>query len=441
MEPSPTTRPPALQRSLLRNGHFLALWSAQVLSQTAANALTYAFVVLVFQQTHANSASTLLILLAILPAILFGTLAGVTADRTDRKLMLIITNLLRAIAVGLMLLLGRNLLAAYIVNFLVATVTVFFVPAEAATIPKIVRREDLLAANSLFSFTFNGAFVIGFSILAPLVISLSDVEGLFVLLTLTYLVAAVLCTFLPRSEPVDRTLTVDVAAEAAQATRRDMSEAWTYLRAHRHLVWLLVYVSLLYMLIAVAGALAPGFVTESLDLTERDVVFLSLPAGLGIGVGLVLLNSIGRRISRATAIHWGLAVTGWTLIALAAARPALQLGRALLRNADPQPYFVAFVVVTALVFGAAYAFITVPSFTLLQEELHDDMRGRVFGVLNTLVSVVSLAPLLVVGTIADRFGVGPVLFAAGLAVFGVWFAGRDAHLTRLAREQAAAADP
>ncbi len=437
-------RPPALQPSLLRNRQFLALWSAQILSQTAANALTYALVVLVFERTHLNTASSFLILLAILPAILFGTLAGVIVDRSDRKLVLVITNLSRAVAVGLMLLLGRNDVAAYIVNFLVATVTVFFVPAEAATIPKIVRKGDLLAANSLFSFTFNGAFVLGFAILAPIVISLFDVEGLFVLLTVTYVVAGALCTLLPKAEPLTAHITVDVAGLVVEETRRDMSEAWAYLRTHARVVWVLLYVALMYMLIALAGALAPGFVTETLDLRERDVVVLALPAGLGIGLGLIGLNLLGRRVARASAIRWGLVTTAITLLGLAGARPALLLVRSLLgRSGDPQPYFVALVVVTALVFGASYAFITVPSFTLLQEELADDMRGRVFGVLNTLVSVVSLAPLLVVGSVADRFGVGPVLFVAALVVFGVWLAGRDEHLRQRARatEGPSPADP
>src|SRR5919109_205171 len=122
----------AFQPGLLRNRDFLSLWGAQVLSQTAANAVTYALVILVFRQTHQNTASSFLILLAILPAILFGTLAGVMVDRVDRKL---------------------------------------------------VRKHDLLAANSLFSFTFYGSFVLGFALLAPIVIGFGDLDFLFSLMT------------------------------------------------------------------------------------------------------------------------------------------------------------------------------------------------------------------------------------------------------------------
>jgi DHA3 family macrolide efflux protein-like MFS transporter len=84
--------------------------------------------------------------------------------------------------------------------------------------------------------------------------------------------------------------------------------------------------------------------------------------------------------------------------------------------------------VTAFFFGVAYAFITVPAMTLLQEQLRDDIRGRVFGVLNVLVSTFSFLPLIFVGPIADVWGVAPVFVLAAIVVFGVWFGGRTVRL-------------
>lgn len=438
-DPEPVTTAAAAgevtQRGLLRNRHFLEIWSAQLLSQTAANAITYALSVLVFERTGSNTAASLLILLAIVPAIMFGSIAGVLVDRSDRKLVLVITNVGRAIACALLLPLGESTTAAYVVNFLVALATVFFVPAEAATLPKIVGKSDLLAANSLFSLTFNGSFVLGFSVVAPVLIALAGFEALFVLLTAIYLVAAALCSLLPKAE-AGAHLTVQLAEEAAREaateTRRDFREALSYLRLHARLVWVLIYIAITYMLIAVAGALAPGFVSHELERPAREVIYLSLPAGVGIVLGLLALNLLAHRISRATAMHVGLAATGLALLGLALAGPALRVMRRFVVGSDPQQLVLAYVVVAALVFGLAYIFITVPSFTLLQEELRDDMRGRVFGVLNTLVSVVSLAPLVFIGTIADLYGIVPVFIFASLLMFGTLIAGRTSHLPRAA---------
>src|SRR5205814_568831 len=128
---------------LLRNRAFMALWGAQILSQTAANAVTSALIILVAELTHSNTSSSILILLAIVPAVLFGFAGGVVVDRSDRHLVLVFTNAARAAAMVPLVLAGESVTTAYLVNFLVATVTLFFVPAEAATIPAIVRKRDL----------------------------------------------------------------------------------------------------------------------------------------------------------------------------------------------------------------------------------------------------------------------------------------------------------
>ncbi len=415
----------AAERGLLRNRSFLALWSAQILSMTAANALTSALIVLVAEITRSNTSSSLLILLAVIPAVLLGIGAGVFVDRSDKRLVLVVTNASRAIAVCLTLIFGRDLVTAYAVNFLVASVTVFFVPAEAATIPAIVRKRDLLVANSLFTFTFNGAFLLGFIILAPLVIAFAGYFWLFAIVVAMFGAAAVLCATLPPSEPLAQGLSVDVAGQAIDRGRRDIGEALRFLAGQPAIAWSLIYIAVTYTLVAVAGALAPGYVREVLLLPERSVALLVAPAGVGVIAGLGTLNFVSRRVGHSRAVGMGLGTTVVALLILAAARPLAGIvGPAAAGGLAGLPYFITLVVVTAFVFGVAYAFITVPSMTYVQEELPELIRGRVFGVLNVLISVFSLLPLLVVGPIADLWGVAPVFIGAAVLVIVVWVGGR-----------------
>ena len=422
----------AADRGILRNRTFLALWGAQILSQVAANAVTSALIILVAEITHSNTSSSFLILLAVLPAVLFGIAGGLIVDRTDRRLVLMITNALRAAAIVPLLLFGStSLTVIYAVGFLVAAVTVFFVPAESATIPAIVRKRDLLIANSLFTFTFNGAFLVGFIILAPIVVSLYGYEVLWTVVTMMFAVASLLCSTLPPSPPPAEHLSARVARVAVRQTRQGMAEAFHYLRSTPRVSWALVYIAMTYTLVAVAGALAPGFVREVLKVGERNVVILVAPAGIGVVGGLAFLNVIGPRIGRANAISAGLVVTVCALLGLALARPFAEIFQRLSERVgsaglgEAFPYFVATIATTAFVFGVAYSFVTVPSMTLLQEELRDDIRGRVFGFLNMLVSVFSLLPLIVVGPVADVWGVAPVFVLAAVIVGGVWVAGRS----------------
>jgi MFS family permease len=416
----------AADRGILRNRAFLAVWAAQILSQVAANATTFSLIVLVGEVTKSNTSSSILILLAILPAVVFGVFAGVVVDRTDRKRVLVVTNAFRAAAVLPLLALGESVTAAYIVSFLVAAITVFFVPAESATIPAIVRKRDLLAANSLFTFTFNGAFLVGFIILAPVVIALSGYQALFIVVASMFAGAALLCLTVPSVKPPARAgrLGVQVAGAAVAETLGGVGEAFAYLRKHQPVVWSLVYIALTYMLVAVAGALAPGFVREVLGLGEKNVVVLVAPAGLGVVVGLGALNVIGGRLAPNRAIGTGLIVIAIALLVLAAERPLAAAFRSAAGPTEGFPFFVALVGLTAFVFGVSYAFITVPSMTRLQSDLHDEIRGRIFGVLNMLVSVFSFAPLLVVGPVADTYGVAPVFVGGAIACLLAWLGGR-----------------
>src|SRR5205807_1464168 len=417
----------AADRGLLSNRAFLAIWGAQILSQVAANAVTSALIILVAEITHSNTSSSFLILLAVLPAILFGIAGGVIVDRSDRRLVLIITNALRAAAVVPLLLFGTGLTVVYLVNFLVATVTIFFVPAEAALLPKIVGHRFLMVANSLFTFTFNGAFLVGFIILAPIVVSLFGYEILWVLIAFMFAAASILCVTLPRAPPASEHLSRRVAEMAVAQTATGITEAFHYLRQAPIVTWSLIYIALTYTLVAVAGALAPGFVREVLRVGERNVVIIVAPAGVGVIAGLGVLNAIGRRWPRPNAIGTGLIVALSALLFLAAARPLTDFFS---RAGSPGlgaafPVFVAVVAGTAFVFGVSYALITVPAMTLLQRKLQ-----LVIGIgCAAATALASVVPPRFIGAIIDSLqkgttfetvvllALGSVGFSAGEAIF------------------------
>jgi len=102
---------------------------------------------------------------------------------------------------------------------------------------------------------------------------------------------------------------------------------------------------------------------------------------------------------------------------------------------------LAIVVVIAFFAGIAYGLVAIPSQTQLQEDLPPDVRGRVFGVLNMLVSVASFLPIIIVGPISDLVGTTTVILVVALSVLA---AGLASLLTRgplLASDARPAADP
>ncbi len=120
-------------------------------------------------------------------------------DRIDRRTILVATNILRGLAFIALYLVGTNLALILLLNVFVSTVTVFFAPAEAAMIPEVVERKQLLAANGIFTITLNAAFAIGFALLGPLVVNIASPEAVILVVAFLYLLAAVFCFTLPKS--------------------------------------------------------------------------------------------------------------------------------------------------------------------------------------------------------------------------------------------------
>src|SRR5438093_3697133 len=142
-------------------------------------------------------------------------------------------------------------------------------------------------------------------------------------------IASLLCSTLPPAPQPEKPLDVHVAGEGAGMAvaqpRAGMSEAFHYLRSTPLVTWSLVYIALTYTLVAIAGALAPGFVREVLKVGERNVVILVGPAGIGVVAGLGFLHVVGARWRRPNAIGTGLVVACAALVALAAVRPLAAL--------------------------------------------------------------------------------------------------------------------
>ena len=314
---------------VFRNRPFLLLWLAQAFTQIGGNMVIYGLTVIILEATSSNTAVSLLILTFLLPAVLFSAVAGVYVDRFDRRKILIITNVLRAGAFVLTFLAGQTLAAILVLNVAVSTITVFFGPAEAAMIPFLVPRRQLLAANGVFTLTVNAAFALGFALLGPIVVTLVGAPALILIVAACYLVAAGFCWTLPSAEPtsdVDAqgapkgSMTHD--AEAAMgSTLTQLREGISFIRGHRSIGWSLTYLAMAASLVGVLGVLGPDFATDSLGLEPKDFVVVVLPLGFGIVTGILLLNSFGHLLPRRRIIEGGLVLLGVMLVLLSLAGP------------------------------------------------------------------------------------------------------------------------
>ena len=413
--------------TVLANRPFLLLWLAQLSTQVGGNMVIYGLTIIINASYHSNSAVGALLLSFLVPAIIFSAMAGVLVDRVDKRMMLVVTNIIRGLLFLAVVFVGNNLLMLYLLMVLVSTVTTFFGPAEASMIPSLVPRNQLLAANGLFTLTMNVAFALGFALLGPFLIALASAQLLIVIVAALYFVAAVFCWTLPSSsalgqDSVTAGQTVSDAERAVQTLVGQFVEGIAYIRDHHNVGWSLSYLGITGALVGILGTLGPGFATKTMGLGEKDFALIVLPLGLGIVMGILVLNSYGRYMPRRRTIEAGMIGMGVLLALLAWAGPISNFleDRAAssgVTEASRLVSLLSLVIAIAFLVGAAYVIVAISAQTQLQEELPEDVRGRVFGVLNMLVSIASLAPIIIVAPVADIVGREPVIMVAGVIVF------------------------
>jgi MFS family permease len=425
--PALASATPGSAIDVFRNRPFLLLWLAQAATQIGGNMVIFGLTVIISKSTGSTTAVSALILTFLLPAVLFSALAGVFVDRLDRRLVLVFTNVLRGLAFLAMFFVGTNLALIYLLNITVSTITVFFAPAEAAMIPKVVPRSQLLPANGIFTLTLNAAFALGFTLVGPLIVKIFGAPALIVVVAALYFVAAAFCSTLPPAPPASTVVgpvgargRVREAENAVGSVLTQLGEGLSYIRKHREIRWSLIYLGIAASLVGVLGVLGPNFAQKTLGLGPEDFVVVVLPLGVGIVMGILLLNAYGRLIPRRRVIEGGLVALGIFLAAMAlSGRISSFLGNTATRTGVDLSLLtslLSIVVAVAFFAGVAYAAVAIPAQTQLQEDLPEDVRGRVFGVLNMLVSVASFLPILIVGPIADLLGTTIVLVIVAILI-------------------------
>jgi len=401
--------------SVFRNRGFVLLWTAQLLSQLASNMVLAALMATVVEATRSNTANAVLILTFLVPAVAFSAPAGVLVEHADARLIMLATNVLRAAGVVLFIFVGDHVPLILFINLFVATMTAVFAPAELTSIPRIVQRRHLMAANSVFVLTINATFAIGFGFLGPLLLTTSGAVTVYVVVAVMFGLAAAAIVPLPAVLPDAKAggFRGEETVRAARVVFDQVVEGIQFVRDNRRIAWSLGYLGIAASLIGVMGAIGPGFATDILKLRPADFFFIMGPAGLGAVMGILFLNAYGRAIPKRLVIDIGLVAMGITLGGLALVKPvtfflspAFQpIEQSLPDLLAPIISLVAMVIVIAVTAGVEYAFVAIPSQTQLQEELPTEVRGRIFGILNTLLSVASFLPVIVAPVAADLLNI------------------------------------
>jgi DHA3 family macrolide efflux protein-like MFS transporter len=369
------TTPPQTMRS------FLIIWLGQLISMLGSGLTAFALGVWIFEQTRQATPFALTVLFANLPRILLSPVAGVVADRWNRRWVMILAdtgNALVTAATFLLLLFGDlQVWHIYLIALTSSIFAAFQEPAYTASVTMLVPKKDLARASGMIQMTQALEMLI-VPLIAGVLFAVIGLNGIILidLITFFFAIAALFIVHIPqpKAEPAEQTTKPSFLSDAGYG--------WRYLRDRPGLFGLLLYFALVNFFLNFAGVLTAPLVLSFTTTAALGAV--QMASGVGMLIGSILMGAWGGTKQRIPAVigFITLAASGLLLVGL-----------------RPSPYLI----------GAGYFLLLfcVPlasghSQAIFQTKIAPSVQGRVFAMRNMISRSMMPLAFLIAGPLADR---------------------------------------
>jgi MFS family permease len=396
----------------LFNKNFFLLWQGQLVSQIGSQAYAIAMMLWVKHETGSATLVGLMMMVSMIPFVILGPVAGTFADHYSRRRIIIFSDVLSGIPVLTLAFLmfyvpnASQLLIVclFLVNVILGIIRSFFNPAISASIPDIVPRKKVSAANSLNQSSYQISNFLGQGIGGYLFVLLGA-PLLFLIDGITYLFSAFSESFIRIPQKIPEKS--GVWQDKFRQFKTDIKEGFQYVWGHagmRALFFAAAFINFFAIPILI---LLPFYVEDHLKATSDWYGYILAAFGFGtlMGYGIAGAVKISGHIRGKAVIS--------SLVLMSSCLPILSILR--------KPVFVlvlmiiigsclpilsilrkpVFVLVLMIIIGAFHGFFNINIHTLLQIVIPSEIRGRVFGLLITLTGGLTPISMGLSGVIAD----------------------------------------
>ena len=378
------------------------LWISQAISQIGEGLNKVALLYLVYNLTNSTLMTTVIGVLQTLPPLILGPVLGVYIDRFPKKwIMMGVDTVRTGLALIIPLLYAANALTlprVYVVVFLMAVVSTAFGPALSATVPLIVDRSQLTAANALVASTAMIGMLVGPAV-SGLGIATVGMQVVLYVSSATFLLSVLSLSRLH--------LKRSTSHGAAKPTRghflKDLKEGLHFFFVDRRTIAGFILAGLCYSLLSSAFVfLLPVFAEKVLQVGAMMLGWLWSAYGAGM-VAVSIALACSKQFSATTRL---LVIAG-----------AMVLGgvASFVLGGISQPLIA---IVLVAIIGAGLAAFTPIVWGMLQEMAPDNLRGRIFSIFNTGAMSASMVGMVGFGWTTDRLGPQVSLFGMA-AIFWV----------------------
>ncbi|HEX2068951.1 MAG TPA: dTMP kinase [Actinomycetota bacterium] len=401
-------------KDLFTHGSFSRLWRAMLVSSLGDWVGFVAVAALVARlggQRLGGLAVSGVMLARLLPSVLFGPIAGAVTDRFDRRKVMVGADIGRGVLYASMPFMP-GLAAILFVSFLIECMSLLWTPAKDASVPNLVPRSQLSNANSIGLVTTYGTLPLGGAIFTALTgVSASIGTGIpyfnlhpeFLALwlnALTFLFSARMVWGLGlRQEPLARPGSPSVPKFSWNLLIQDVRDGYRFLREHPVVRAMTVGIVVAFAGVGAVISLGPIFARYSLNAGSAGFGFLVIAFGIGMGIGMGSMNFFVRFLDKDSLFYTAMFSAAGSLF-LTAAMPGIG--------------WAAFF---AIPMGIGVGLTWVTGYTMLQENVTDEFRGRTFATLTIAARMTLFLALVVFPAFAALVGDHTVSFAGEILDF------------------------
>lgn len=389
-------------KSLFKNKNFVLLWLSQLLSQFSVNLLNFVIITSLYKSTGSAIAVSLVWISYAIPIVVLGPIASAGVDILDKKRILIITNLLQASTIFLYAYaFGVSVFLLYGLVLLYSVFNQFYVPAELASVPFLVKKKNLAQANSMFFITQQSAVIFGFGIASILLSFMGFRDTLFVssaMLFLAFVSVSLIKGVRLNSKKHD-------IEKSFSTFFKHILEGYRYIKRDKNVLAPLGLIVGLQIALAISFTNLPLLAEEFLNTPiEYAGLLVVMPGGVGAAIAAYLVPKLLKRYRKLHVIKHSLQLMVLALLIL---------------NFAGEPLII-FSYLSVIALGFSFVGVYIPSQTFLQEHTPDKLRGRVFGNLWLLTTLFTIVPLIISASFVEIFGVRILIFFIGAAVLSVY---------------------
>lgn len=375
---------------MLKNRSFLNLWIAQIFEQMSDSIVWMSMIALASGTGTEGAFSTSQILVWLtVPMIIFGNISGVYIDRLDRKILMIVTNAIRALLVFILAFVIRSglpLFFDFFLIFLISSVTQFFIPAKTSIIPNIVEENELIVANSISTSTGWIITLIGCGLGSISVAHIGIIDSL-ILALIMYLVSAFFITMIKKS---GRPVPVTEYHEETKDVIRELKEGFKHIIHTDEVAFVVRRMAILMAIVGILLVEVIMFVNNVLTKNETIIKgilvigYIQIAIGIGIILAPVFLGLALKKINKTDIIRLSFILSGVILVFFS------------LTNS------LVVVLCLAPLLGLAFSSVAILVDTILQLVTPDKILGRVSASMITMRNITFVLGATFIGLI-DKF--------------------------------------